>query len=464
MGAYLQQGLADPHHLQTTHEIATIAIFSMSDDTECEGADKVTLYEAIGGTGWRERHVKFCEAFVVSKLAPYPPSVSMGVKFRNQVSSTVVIFTSSGTIRDCENPPYDIPDLLSPEVSWDLSTGCKPTFRNSEHGEHVLHSYFSVWGHGTGAGAKRIETIVSALTIWQPRSNVGVVLYINIPLYVQKRLESRALARSGLGTAPMSSPCSWHIALTKEICGLYAHHARELENSIDVVGKEDMLSTNILQRIQVLAKDSSLLTAALDDAKVTMQNLREQISWHRDMHPVDLQGNVAFKSNESELLFLEHRIHCMELRSRTLERSVGNITAHASMALGMDAGRHSGTVTSFKAALTVVALVALPVTFFNGFFQMNFFGIRASDSGGVEWVVSPSLWVYWLVAGLLTLVPLMGWVTWHRVPGSLMVLLERCRPNVDRYKRKRSDSLRLDTPPIKRPHALRKDWNTRQSQ
>jgi hypothetical protein len=48
MGAYLQQGLADPHHLQTTHEIATIAIFSMSDDTECEGADKVTLYEAIG--------------------------------------------------------------------------------------------------------------------------------------------------------------------------------------------------------------------------------------------------------------------------------------------------------------------------------------------------------------------------------------------------------------------------------
>jgi hypothetical protein len=91
------------------------------------------------------------------------------------------------------------------------------------------------------------------------------------------------------------------------------------------------LSTNILQRIQVLAKDSSLLTAALDDAKVTMQNLREQISWHRDMRPVDLQGNVAFKSNESELLFLEHRIHCMELRSRTLERSVGNITAHVSI-------------------------------------------------------------------------------------------------------------------------------------
>ncbi|KAL3480966.1 hypothetical protein BJX99DRAFT_253952 [Aspergillus californicus] len=401
-----------------TLETATTAIFAMSDDTECQGADKVTLYEEIGGAGWRESHVKFCEAFE---------------GFRNQGSSTLVIFASSETIRDCENPPYDISDFLSPESSFDPSTGRKPILYNCENGEHVSHSYFSVWSPGTGTGPRRIIRIASVLTIWQPRSGVGVVLYINIPLHVQKRLGWRALAGEGRGTGPKSSPCSWHITLTKEICGSYAQYARELKDRVDIMGKEDVMSTNILQSIEALATQCSLLTNALDNAEFTMQSLfTEQISWHRYMDPVTLRCNMASKSIESGILLLERRIHGMKLRSRMLERTLASITSHALMALDMDARRHRATGASVRKAIVVVGLVALPVFFSNAIFQMNTFAFRASDSRDVKWVVSHSLRVYWVVTGSFILVSLIGWVTWRYLPGFSMVRLEWRRPTSTR--------------------------------
>lgn len=138
-------------------------------------------------------------------------------------------------------------------------------------------------------------------------------------------------------------------------------------------------------------------------------------------------SDLKTSNNQQELAYFDFRDDDLPLLPEScyesLQSSLQLLTALSHRASSNEARLRNEISLAFNlvsqgdtAAMYLISLITLlflPATFVSTLFSMSFFNYQTPGETKTQWGVSAKIWIYFAVAGPLTIVALIGWI-WGR--------------------------------------------------
>ncbi|ERF72516.1 hypothetical protein EPUS_09294 [Endocarpon pusillum Z07020] len=157
-------------------------------------------------------------------------------------------------------------------------------------------------------------------------------------------------------------------------------------------------------------------------ASECVKDLKQQQQDFMAAHP---QNDISWSWAQSPFQFPLRMLQSLLSRSESNKARVHNeITLAFHTAAQRDSkiqvriGEEAKKETTAMKAIAVVTMTFLPATFVSSIFSMSFFHFEPSQRGERDiFIVSDKFWMYWVLAGPLSITVLSLWIFWERMLG-----------------------------------------------
>ncbi|KAK1830702.1 hypothetical protein QBC39DRAFT_353043 [Podospora conica] len=159
-----------------------------------------------------------------------------------------------------------------------------------------------------------------------------------------------------------------------------------------------------------------------ETAELSVKTSDHIIAMHTDFSqrhlPKPLPGEVCSHHQiDKRLWFLEHTMHSLKARSQSnRDRLINeiqlafNVVSQYDSQTSVAIGRATQYDSYSMRTVTFLTLAFLPATFISALFSMSFFDL----DDDMNWRVSGKIWMYFAIAGPVTLISLSVWFFWQK--------------------------------------------------
>ncbi|KAF7510282.1 hypothetical protein GJ744_006978 [Endocarpon pusillum] len=252
---------------------------------------------------------------------------------------------------------------------------------------------------------------------WAPLSTK--ILCFDLPEPLQKTVQS-ALA-SNTDKINFSDPYSVFLVLFYELLSLYDSSVWSIRNHIcDWESSRPQEPDYPL--LHEIARHVIHVCETLVVASECVKDIKQQQQDFMAAHP---QNDSSSSWAQSPFQFPLRMLQSLLSRSESNKARVHNeITLAFHTAAQRDSkiqvriGEEAKKETTAMKAIAVVTMTFLPATFVSSIFSMSFFHFEPSQHGERDvFIVSDKFWMYWVLAGPLSITVLGLWIFWERILG-----------------------------------------------
>lgn len=169
-------------------------------------------------------------------------------------------------------------------------------------------------------------------------------------------------------------------------------------------------------RLHEIARHIIHVSETLTVATSTVKSI--QTHHERFLTYMDDSGNVFWNHVRNRLSFHHHMLDSLRNRSESnrarLANEIGlafNTVAQYDSRVSVEISKEMRVDSAAMRTIAFVTLIFLPGTFISALFSMSFFDFDAEKN---IWAVSKKFWIYWVVAGPVTLISISLWYNWWR--------------------------------------------------
>ncbi|KAK4444780.1 hypothetical protein QBC34DRAFT_451772 [Podospora aff. communis PSN243] len=189
-----------------------------------------------------------------------------------------------------------------------------------------------------------------------------------------------------------------------------------------------------------------------DIARHAIHGLRDSrtINHNRQPYDQDAQGlyttpssrssnrpGLAHRHIDKKLSFLEYTMQSLNVRSTSNRDRLLN-----EVQLAFNVVRAAQYDSYSMRTIAFLTLAFLPATFISALFSMSFFDFDAEPA---SWSVSGKIWIYFAIAGPVTLLTISTWIVWQKLLPPDVVTGWRTRNPVDRWKEDHTSAILSDS-------------------